>query len=503
MALKKDDKIALERYLDKLSRIKDSSRVNLNETKGEKESRIERAKKDYAFCVSYYFPHYAECECAPFHIAAANDIAKNSFIHDVEEWARAHAKSTHFDIMIPFWLWLKDEMNVMLLVGKSFDDAKTLLSDLQAEFEANPQIIADFGEQISLGNWQDGNFVTKNGKAFFSLGRGQSPRGVRYRQHRPDYIVCDDIDDDQLVKNPKRVKEVVNWILEALFNTMDNKRARFVLVNNRIANNSILSNIAKRKGIKHRIVNALDSNGEPSWKSKYTREFFDERRKIIGEYAFQKEYMNNPQVEGEIFKDEQFHWATMPRIDSFDCIVGHWDVAYSGSKTGDYNAVKIWGLKEGKFYHLKAFVRQCKMDEAIKWMIDFEKSLPKGVKIHWRFESQFWNDALIMVLKDVCKQKKHELLLIKAERPIKNKFDRIVSLQPYFQNGKIVFNKKEEFDNDYQTGISQLKAIEPGYKSHDDGPDADQGAIEYLNLFIPNNNPLPLLGERKGGRAAW
>lgn len=501
--VRKDDRRALERYLDKLTRIQESNNVNIHETPEQKNERIEKAKQDYGFCVKYYFPHYADCECAQFHIDAANQIRKNRFIEAVEEWARAHAKSTHFDIMIPFWLWLNNDLNVMLLVGKSESDAKTLLSDLQAEFEANPQIIADFGEQISIGDWQDGNFVTKNGKAFFSLGRGQSPRGVRYRQHRPDYIVCDDIDDDVMVKNPKRVKETVNWILEALFNTMDNKAARFVLVNNRIGTNTVLSNIAKRPGIKHRIVNAIDKNGNPSWHQKYTRAFFDERRKKIGEYAFQKEYMNNPQVEGEIFKDEQIQWAVIPRIDTFECIVGHWDVAYSGSATGDYNAVKVWGLKDGKFYCIKAFVKQCKMDVAMRWMIDFEKSLPAGVKVHWRFESQFWNDALKMVWQEVMKETKFNLQLTQTDRPVKNKFDRIVSLQPYYQNGNIYYNKKEEFNLDMQTGLSQLKSIEPGYKTHDDSPDADEGAISYLQKFIKSNNPLPILGARKGGNGAW
>jgi len=506
--IRKDDKLALERYLDKLTHIQRSSRVNLHETASEKKERIERCKKDYAYMVSYYFPHYAECECADFHIQAANDIRNNKFHVGVEEWARAHAKSTHFTIMIPFWLWMNDDMNVMLLIGKSEEDAKTLLSDLQAEFEANPQIIADFGEQMGIGNWEEGNFVTKNGKAFFSLGRGQSPRGLRYRQHRPDYIVCDDIDDDQLVKNQKRVKEIVNWILEAVFNTMDNIRARFVLVNNRIGTNTILTNLIKRPGVKHRIVNAINSKGEPSWKAKYTREFFEARRRAIGEYAFQKEFMNNPQIEGEIFKDEQIQWRPIPKLTKFDTIVGHWDVAYAGTETGDYNAVKVWGLLGNDFYHIKAFVRKCKMKAVLLWMIDYEKALPKKdgeptVKIHWRFESQFWNDALKMTLEEVVKETGYPLSLIQCDRPVKNKFDRIVSLQPYYQNGKAYYNEAEKYNIDMQTGISQLKGIEPGYKSHDDGPDADEGAISYLSKFIPNNNPLPLLGARGLSQGLW
>src|SRR6185312_11230339 len=284
---------------------------------------------------------------------------------------------------------------------------------------------------------------------------------------------------------------------------MDVNGARFVLVNNRIGTNTILTNMVKRPNVKHRIVNALNKLGQPTWWQKYSIDYFKQRREQIGEYAFQKEFMNNPQVQGEIFKDEQIQFAPIPKLTEFDCIVGHWDVAYAGTSTGDYNAITIWGLKGTMFYHIKAFVRQCKMYEAIKWMIDYDASTPSNVKIQWRFESQFWNDALKMTLEQVRKDTGKDFNLIQCERPVKNKFDRIVSLQPYFQNMRVYFNEKEKYNIDMQTGVSQLKAIEPGYKSHDDAPDAYEGAITYLSRHIASNNELPLLGKRNGGSSAW
>ncbi len=512
--IKKTDKDALKAYLDKLDRIKSSSHVNLSETPKEKTARIERAKKDYRFCVEYYFPHYATSPCADFQIEAANFIRKHKECLDAEVWARGHAKSTHIDIMIPFWLWINNEIDVFLLIGKNADDAKTLLSDLQAEFEANPQIIADFGEQKKLGSWEDGQFVCKNDVAFYSLGRGQSPRGIRYKNKRPNIIVFDDIDDDEIANNLKRVLKVVKWIFGAVFGAMDNRGARMIFANNLISNTGIMSFIIKklkalskhRKSVRVNTVNALNEQGVPSWPQKYSAEHFKEKHAIMGDYEFKTEYMNNPQVEGKIFLDDQIQWATIARLDHFDCIVGHWDVAYSGTEAGDYNAVKVWGLKENNFYCIKAFVRQCKMAVAMNWMIDFERSLPKSVKVHWRFEAQFWNDAIKMTLEQVNERKKqngYELLLTQCERPINNKFDRIVSLQPYYQNGRIYYNKKEEFNLDMQVGINQLKAIEPGYTTHDDSPDADEGAISYLSRFIPSNNPLPVIGKRRETNAAW
>lgn len=510
--IRKDDKIALERYLEKLKRIRETSHVNLNETPLEKKIRIEKAKRDYRYCVSYYFPHYATSECGEFQVEAAEFIKKHRECIDAEIWARAHAKSTHLDIMILFWLWINNELGVSLLVGKNKDVAKILLSDLQAEFEANPQIIADFGEQKAQGSWEEGNFVTKNGCAFFSLGRGQSPRGLRYRNARPTLVLMDDVDDDEIAENPMRVARAVRWTWGALYNSMDNKGARFIIANNLISRTGIVASLIKKiealsknkRNVRVNIVNALKENGEPSWPEKYTKKHFDDLKEVIGDYAFQTEHMNNPQIEGKIFKDDQIQWTTIPRLDHFECIVGQWDVAYAGTTSGDFNAVRIWALKDKKFYLIKAFVRQCKMATAVRWMTDFHKSLPSGVKIHWRFESQFWNDAVKQVINEVIAESGlKDFYLAQCDRPVKNKFDRIVSMQPYYQNGKIYYNKKEEFNIDMQTGINQLKAIEPGYKSHDDSPDADEAAISYLNLFIPANNPLPLLGKRAQQKGAW
>lgn len=512
--IKKGDKDQLQLFLDKLDHIRASSHVNPNESPKEKADRISECKRSYEKCVKYYFPHYATSDCGDFQIEAANYIMKNKRCLDAEVWARGHAKSTHMDIMVPFWLWMNNEIEVMLLIGKNADDAKALLSDLQAEFEANPQIIADFGEQKKLGSWEEGQFVTKNDVAFYSLGRGQSPRGVRYKNKRPNVIVFDDIDDDEIANNLKRVLKVVKWIFSAVYGAMDNKGARMIFANNLISNTGIIFYIIKklkalakeRKNVRVNIVNALTTDGKPTWHQKYSEDHFKEVRADMGDYNFKTEYMNNPQVEGKIFLDNQIQWCTLPRLDHFECIVGHWDVAYSGTDAGDYNAVKVWGLKDRNFYCIKAFVRQCKMAVAMNWMADFEMSLPASVKVHWRFEAQFWNDAIKMTLNQVnerLRSKNYELLLTQTERPVNNKFDRIVSQQPYYQNGRIYYNKKEEFNLDMETGLNQLKSIEPGYTSHDDSPDADEGAISYLARFLPGNNTLPVIGRRREPNAAW
>ena len=103
-------KEALQRWHELCSTIQNMTTVNHLETEAQRQARIERARKDYAFFVEYYFPHYCTdttgsiIPSAKFHIDAAKKILKKRNLRAVWEWARGHAKSTHMDVMIPMWL---------------------------------------------------------------------------------------------------------------------------------------------------------------------------------------------------------------------------------------------------------------------------------------------------------------------------------------------------------------------------------------------------------------
>lgn len=485
MKVTAQDKRELERYINWLKKLGDSSTVNFNESDQDKRDRIKRAKVDYAFFVRTYFPHYADCECADFHIEEANEILKKKDIKAIEEWARGHAKSTHFDIMIPIWLHLfHDQLKCMLLVGKNLESAKRLLSDLQAEFEANEQIKHDFGKLVQMGSWESGNFQTSSGAAFFALGKGQSPRGLRNGPHRPDYIVVDDIDDDEEVRNPRRVDNTVDWILRALIPAMGKNITRFIMVNNRIAKYSVLALLADNPTFHHRKVNALLPNGEPTWFHRYTKKFFEDLKQLIGWAAFNTEYQNDPHTEGKIFTDKYIQWCPILPLEAYERIVAYWDVAYSEAKTADCNAVIICGITGVQKHVLKAYCRQSTMENAIRWMSNIQMRLPKSIQFEWYGESQFWNTSVELAIQTVANEIKFRMPIIFLDRPGRqtNKYTRILQMLPAFQRNEIYFNLKEKHNTDMQCLIEQTKAIEPGYKTHDDGPDALEGCIDKLEV---------------------
>lgn len=488
--MKIQDKQALQRYREKLLLIRGGQLVSSNETSAEQRERIDRAKKDFCFFVQTYFPHYADAKTPWFHTDLANKVKKDKTCRFLVRWGRGLAKSVVCDILIPLWLWINEEDIYLVIVGNNQDKGAILLGDVQAEFEANQLLIHDFGEQKLEGSWTDGDFCTKDnrflGKA---LGMGQSPRGLRKGKKRPNIIIPDDLEDKDTSRNPKRQDDVVRWIERDLIPTMDGETRRYLHPNNDPWVRSIQNQLEERHPSwkVHEVKAYNQITYEPAWKEKYPPHYYKEVEDDIGSLAARAEYNHEKHVEGKVFTDEHIQWGKPPAMNHFKILIGFWDVAFSGKS--DYNAVKVWGLHEREFWQMKAFVRQCKMVDAIRFIYDYEAGLPETVVVHWKVESQFWNDPLRDALRLVEMEKGRPLNITIVDRPRMNKYDRIVAgLHPYYQNGRIYYNEKEKANNDMQVGISQLKGIEPGYKTHDDSPDADEQAINHLGTYIRAEN---------------
>ena len=215
MATLSEKKQAIEAWREHCKQIAALTDTSLMapESKTERKKRIASLQRDYAAFCEYYFPHFLQLKDkttgkvlrtihnAPFHNLAARKVKSTPNLKAVFMWPRGHAKSTHLDVFLPLWLMFQPLrlINFMVIVGKSEDAACRLLGDIQAELEYNDRLKADFGEQKpNGGDWTDGEFKAQCGVKFLACGRGQSPRGMRVREARPDYIVIDVLDDDEL-----------------------------------------------------------------------------------------------------------------------------------------------------------------------------------------------------------------------------------------------------------------------------------------------------------------
>lgn len=510
MATKANINETLERWKKHCETVQNSTTINVAETEKEKLARIKKVRGDYAAFVDYYFPHYTinpetgkTTPCADFHIKAANKVKKERNLKAVFKWHRGAAKSTHLDIFIPLWLKCQEvkQLNVMVLVGKSEDNANTLLADIQAELQFNQRYIHDFGQQYNNGSWEDGEFVTKDGTAFFARGRGQSPRGLRYRSHRPDYIVIDDLDDDELCESPARVTRLTNWVKEALFGALDGGRGRFIMVGNLIAKNSVLANIAATDGVHVSQINIWDKDGNVSWGAKWTPDEVKAIERFQGYRSFQKEYMNNPITEGAVFRQDWIKWGKLPDLKKFEELILYIDPSFKGTTKNDYKAAKLWGKVGSQLWHIKAFVRQCSVAEMVRWLYDlYEWSLQKNIAIKWYMEANFMQDTILDEFRREGDLRGYQLPISGDKRKKPDKFQRVEAISPLWERGFVTYNEDEKNDPDMLAGIDQTLAFEKGMRGHDDAPDADEGAIWYLQKHTRVNSFTPSFGRRNNAK---
>lgn len=495
--------------------VQSSNTVNIFETPDQQKARISRALTDYNFFVITYFEQYADCDCAPFHIKAAVRICIDKRPTDdpnliaVLEWPREHAKSVHADVLIPMWKLAQGTLNGMILVGKNQEDACVLLSDIQAQLQYNPLFIHDFGEQFNLGDWTAGDFTTKNGIRFKAIGRDQTPRGARKGEKRPNYAVVDDVDDDIIVNNQKRVRAIVERILGALFFGLDTKKGgTLVIAGNRIHQKSILAHIVgdikpgapKRKGIFHSKIYAIDpKTGQPSW-ARYTYGQIMNKIAAVGNAIGRKEFFHENNVQGTVFLDKYFHWIKMRDLRIYKIIIGYFDPSFENNPTSDFKAVRVWGglttpLGDWIRHCITCMVRQTNLKEVYEWMSATEDKLPPGVGILWYVEKQFFNRPIKDALKahnKLRKRARKKVLTVLVDSTKKDgKYLRMMKMEPSYANNENFYNLDKLYDPDMIEGNNQLKGIEPGYAGADDSPDSDQGAWNLLDQHQPEVNFKP------------
>ena len=490
----------------------------VRETAVEKERRIRRLQKDYAAFCEYYFPHFLQqrdkvtgevvriVHNAPFHNAAAQKVKNTPNLKAVFKWPRGHAKSTHMDIFTPLWLMFQPKrlIDFMVVVGKSEDSANRLLGDIQAELQYNKRIIADYGKQMSMGDWTEGEFTTKDGVHFLACGRGQSPRGLRKRESRPDYIVIDDLDDDELCRNPRRVREMTDWVKEALFGALDVGRGRFIMVGNLISKTSVLADICKTKGVHVSEVKAVDGEGNPTWREKWTKEEARAYAEFVGYRAWEKEMMHNPIIEGTVFKQEWIKYAKRPAWRDFDELVLYIDPSWKSKKTNDTKAAKLWGKYKSQLWHLRAFVRKASVAELVRWCYDlYEWSLEQNIPIRFMMEASFMQDIILDDFTIEGNLRGYQLPITGDKRKKPDKFQRVEAISPLWERGFVYYDISQKDDPDMQAGIAQTLAFEKGMSGNDDAPDADEGAIWQLQRTTRQESFQPQFSKRRTSKNSW
>lgn len=466
-----------------------STRKNLSETTAQREARITHLLANPLEFMKYYFPHWASSEFAPFHKRAAEAVINFKNKKNIFAWmiARDMAKTT-------YWQMMAIHLNCRAIKGmdhgyktgiwwsKTGEQATEMIRALRLQFEYNKDLIADFGEFKTYAVWSDDKFVTSQGISWKALGKGQSPRGTKEDEKRPDLIIGDDFDDDEECLNDIRLDKTWQWIMGALWPTMDvSSHSLFVALNNKIAEKSLMARIYEIADYKE-TINLLDKRGKPSW-SRHSLADCQYMINKMGTLLAEREYFNNPYTEGKVFRKEWIRYKPMSNLSDYAAIIAYLDPSFKNKKNSDHKSWPLIGLKEGEIHVIKAFCDRASIDAMIAWGYEHQQHVSKnnGVCELW-MEEVFLQDLLYKDFFEYAKANRLMVLPINGDtRQKPDKDARISSLSGYFERGAWYFNQLEKDNHHMVNLIHQFTSFQPGHTGiKKDGPDSCEGGVVKL-----------------------
>jgi len=482
-----------KKYYELWQQFRDNTRkatpIDLTESVVAKQQRIAKLEKSPEAWFKYYFPNFYTSEPAPFHIKATKRVLANPEWYEVRSWSRELSK-TGRTMMEVLYLVMTGKKKNILMVSSTYDNAARLLLPYRSILEANNRIINDYGEQESLGSWEAGEFVTKKGVSFRALGSGQSPRGTRKDEVRPDCILIDDIDTDEECRNAQRIKEKVKWLEEALYGTRSiSNPLLWIACGNIIAKYCCITEMAKVADI-HEIINIRGKDGLSSWPTKNTEALIDRSLSKISWSAAQKEYFNNPISTGDVF--EKLKFDKCPPLKSCDNVLIYADPSTSNkdrgvNKQASYKSVGVIGKKGSKYYCYKVWCKQTSnakfvsyLYAAYNYLVTNEVDVKRVHIENNSLQDPHYEQVLLPEIKKQGTEQNLHLPVTPDTRKKSDKYFRIEgTLEPLNRLGNLIFNIAEKNDPDMKVMEDQMLSVSETAKMMD-APDMLEGGIWIL-----------------------
>lgn len=473
------------------------------------EERVKRAKEDFLFFATTYFPHYFTLQgFSALHKALSESfesIAKGGGGHKYAFAApRANAKTTYVAQLFPLWCVCFGFKRFIVEISDAVELVEGNLEAIKAELEENANLAFDFPQACGISNiWKVGEFVTRNGVKLKAFGSGKRLRGVKFGAYRPDLAILDDLENDTNVRSKDQRDKLEAWLDSAVMNlgdathSMDTLYIGTILHYDSVLNRKLSLAFWNPKKFKSIVEYPHRMDLWDSFSSLYLNnptladEFYKKHAKAMekgakllwGEAlslkklmelraqnprAFAKEQQNEPNAETQTFKPENFRfYERLPK--KLDFITLFLDPAHA-RKNSDFTAFVVLGIFEGKVYVLEAVGGIFKTKEIARKFINFyEKYNPNKAALEANFGGDF--------LKDYIKkeaQSKGINIHIKGVTNTENKEERIERLEIPIEEGEILFHKSQTLL------LEQLEQFPEG--KNDDLPDALEGAYSLLKF---------------------
>jgi predicted phage terminase large subunit-like protein len=421
---------------------------------------------------------------------------------------RGNAKSTIISFALPIWVTVYRKKHYVLIVSDTAGQANDFLANIRSEFEDNALLVNDFGNLLGTVWTNSDLIIATDDVRIQALGVGKKIRGRRFKQWRPDLIICDDLENDENIQSVDQRKKMESWFVKALSKAGD-ERTDKIVIGTIMHYDSLLSKILKNPIYQSKVYKAviqwsnsalwdqwekIITNLEDTNRLSNAYEFYMAHQeemlagtKVLwpekepyyalmlqliadGPAAFSSEKQNEPlSDEDRRFLPEWIQYYEDADIAGKELyVVGFVDPSM-GKQGGDYSAI----ITLASDYNHQIYV----LDASI------EKRHPDVIAIdviakHRQYHYKEFGVEIVQFqeyFKDTLQAKvenEHIDIPLKGIKTHSDKILRIQSLQPDIKNGRVKFRR------DQKTLITQL--INFPSADHDDGPDALEGAITML-----------------------
>jgi predicted phage terminase large subunit-like protein len=450
------------------------------------EDLLERLKPwdDIAVFAKRYLPHYLTAEPAPFHLELYNEMeAKVCNKRFVCAAPRGHGKSVLVSLIYPLWCICTNRKRFIVIISSSSNIAEGFLGSIIRELEGNELLRRDFGDLAGTEKWTNKEILTRNRVRICAKGANSALRGLRSFEARPDLIICDDVEDEDVVNTPDLREKLELWFNKSVLNLQGTRGDVFV-IGTVLHHDSLLSKLLKRW--KGKTYQAISHDGTVLWPSYYTREMLDKikygdgEKAGIGSVAFESEYQNNPvNPEDQIIRGEWIGYYKLEDIEGQEMLIySALDPSVGEKNTSDYSAIVTVGECNGKIYVLDCDMRrrspQATAEAALrcytKWHGQTCLSVPHQY-VCMAIETNVFQVVLKQMIDDMSK-KLGVFIPTVGIRNVSDKVARLSSISPLIESGTISFLPEQH------ELIEQLVHFPKA--SHDDGPDALEMAIRVL-----------------------
>ena len=410
-------------------------------------------------------------QSAPFHKTMWEEACNEEFKHCAWAAPRHHAKSSAITLTFALAAICFRFRDHVLILSDSEGQAVSQLKEIKNEFHENEELRRDFGFREFVKD-TDTEIILEfsDGYQVRVLARGseQRLRGMKWRGKRPNLVLGDDLEFEEIVSNPERLRKFIDWFYKAVLH-VGSKDCLFRIVGTIMAFNSLLMRLMTDKSWTSHLWSAhraFDDFTDILWPEKWPeKDLRAERQLAINagkSDAYAQEMLNTPIAEGNSFFDREDmidipfahyrDWETNPgkRPVNFYASV---DFAVSTRTSADRSVIGVATLDPDQNLDLV---------HVTKGRFDPKTLVEEMFKVHEEYEPEIWFVESGTILKAIGPYLNEEMarkncfLSLHLMVPSRDKVTRARSIQARMKAHRVRFDKSADWYEDIEQEMLQF-----------------------------------------------